>query len=174
MSPASPLIKRTSKADAPMTRTTARLLAVQLTFASLCGSDVSAQGFFDDGIFPSLAGEDPLFDEKPDEKQTGYIIDLVNGVALHKDEINDIISQYSRNWSVHRISKTAIAVLQCAIYEILYMPDIPVSASINEAVELSKRFDDPEVSAFINGILGSFVRELAPDPSEIEGSGETE
>ena len=59
-------------------------------------------------------------------------------------------------------------MLRCALYEILYMPDIPPAASINEAVELAKGYDEPETVSFINGILGSFMRarEAAPDAAE--------
>ena len=57
-----------------------------------------------------------------------------------------------------RISKTALAVLRCALCEIIYMDDIPDSAAINEAVELDKGYDEPDTVAFVNGVLGGFMR----------------
>ena len=58
----------------------------------------------------------------------------------------------------------AAAIMRVAMYEILYMPDIPAAAAINEAVELSKHYEAPETASFINGILGAFVRgELPPE-----------
>ena len=56
------------------------------------------------------------------------------------------------------ISKTALAVLRCALCEILYMEDVPDAAAINEAVELAKGYDEPDTVAFVNGVLGSFMR----------------
>ena len=74
------------------------------------------------------------------------------------------ISKYAIGWSFSRISRMAAAVMRVAMYEILYMPDIPPAAAINEAVELSKHYETQETASFINGILGAFVRgELPPE-----------
>ena len=64
----------------------------------------------------------------------------------------------SDGWKIDRISKVSLAILKLAIYEIKYMDDIPVKVSINEAVELDKKFDEPDNSSFINGVLGGFCR----------------
>ncbi|NLT13810.1 MAG: transcription antitermination protein NusB, partial [Clostridiales bacterium] len=61
-------------------------------------------------------------------------------------------------WKFGRISRTAVAILKTAMFEILYMPDVPDKAAINEAVELAKRYEEPPTIPFINGILGSFSR----------------
>lgn len=157
-----------------MKRTAARQLAVQLIFAAFSGSDLPPEDFFDEEYYHSFPAEDGLFDELPDGKQLAYIRELVNGVVSRRDELDGMISRYAVGWNLSRISRTALSVLRCAVYEILYMPDIPVSASINEAVELSKRFDEPEVTGFINGILGAIVRDLEEDPSSSpqQGAGE--
>ena len=141
-----------------MTRTTARRLALQLSFADSAGSDVGPEGFFEDEYFHALPPEDSLFSEMPDDAQKEYICALVSGIRDHRDELDDIISRFSQRWKISRISRTAVAVLRCALYEILYMTDIPDAAAINEAVELAKQFDPPETVSFINGILGSFMR----------------
>ena len=73
-------------------------------------------------------------------------------------EIDGFIERYAKGWKVERISRTALAVLRCAICEILYMEDIPNAAAINEAVELDKNYDDPDTVAFVNGVLGGFMR----------------
>ncbi len=75
-----------------------------------------------------------------------------------RDEIDAYIERYAHGWKRERISKTALAVLRCAICEIMYMDDVPASAAINEAVELDKGYDEPETVAFVNGILGGFMR----------------
>ena len=154
-----------------MTRTAARQLALQLSFAANAGSDLGVEDFFDEEYFNALPSEDSVFAERPDEKQKQYILELVNGVRDHVEELDGYIARYSHGWKISRISRTALCVLRCAMYEILYMPDIPAAASINEAVELSKGFDEPETVSFINGILGSFLKGLnqpenAPDTEE--------
>ena len=141
-----------------MTRTAARRLAVQLSFAVNAGSDLSPDEFFDEEYFRALPPESGLFEEVPDAAQLDYIRTLVTGVWAHRVELDHYISSYSRGWKLNRISKTALSVLRCAMYEILYMPEIPQAAAINEAVELAKSFDEAETVSFINGILGAFVR----------------
>ena len=89
-------------------------------------------------------------------------------MAEHRDEIDDHIARYAKGWRPERISRTALAVLRCAICEILYMEDVPAAAAINEAVELDKGYDDPDVVSFVNGVLGGFMRGERPDePIEV-------
>jgi len=154
-----------------MTRTAARQLAIQLSFAINAGSDVGPEEFFHEEYFRALPAEDELFAEVPDEKQMEYIRQLVKGICDYRLELDEIISTYAHGWKISRISRTALAVLRCALYEIRYMPEIPVAASINEAVELAKGYDEPETVSFINGILGSYVRaqgEELPQSTEEE------
>lgn len=130
-------------------------------FVSESGSDAGEliSAFFDRDYYATLCPEDELFSRFPNKKQLEYIVRLVSGVAANLSELNSAIEKYSKGWKVKRISKTAAAVLRCCIYEIKFMEDVPDAAAINDAVELSKSYDEPETSAFINGILGSFVRE---------------
>ena len=72
---------------------------------------------------------------------------------------NISIEKYAQGWRFERISLVASAIMRVAMFEILYMPEIPNGAAINEAVELTKRYDEPETVKFVNGILGSFLRE---------------
>jgi N utilization substance protein B len=141
-----------------MTRKTARELAVQITFALISGSSAGLDDFFETGYYETLAEEDGLFSDYPDDRQLAYIRELVSGVQERRAELDGIISKYSQGWKLRRISRIAASVLRCAIYEILYMPEIPDAAAINEAVELAKGYEEPETVAFINGILGSFMR----------------
>ena len=112
-----------------------------------------------------LAEEMPLYQEFPNEKQEQYIRDLVQGVFSHGPELDEYIARYSVGWSFARIPRMAAAVMRTAMYEVLYMPDIPNAAAINEAVEIAKHYEPQEVVSFLNGILGSFVRaEFADTP----------
>ena len=93
-------------------------------------------------------------------------------------ELDDCISRYSVGWAFARIPRMAAAVMRTAMYEVLYMPDIPNAAAINEAVEIAKKYEPVEVVSFVNGILGTFVRtefedtppkpEKTADPSKQE------
>lgn len=151
-----------------MTRTVAREIAVHMIF-QLGFSDLSAQQVLEDIVskerFTQWQGETRLYEQYPNKKQADYIHKLVLGAFEHSPELDDYISQYAVGWSFHRIPRVAAAIMRVAMYEILYMPEIPNSVAINDALEIAKHYDDPEVVSFINGILGSFVRtEFADTP----------
>ena len=145
-----------------MRRTTAREIAVRLCFAvSENPSDpeeLLAQTFNKE-YYSSLQAEDELYTGKPGKKQLEYITHLVTGISEHSAELDGYIEKYAVGWKFGRISRTAVAIMKVAMFEVLYMPDIPDGAAINEAVELAKRYEPPETVSFINGILGSFSRE---------------
>ena len=144
-----------------MTRMTARQIAVQILFSMESNASTAEDAmalFFSDEHYDSLKEEDELYREAPDEEQAAYIRRVVENARLHQTEIDEIISRYAEGWKLSRISRTALAVLRCAICEIVYMDDIPNSAAINEAVELDKGYDEPDTVAFVNGVLGGFMR----------------
>ena len=151
-----------------MTRTAAREIAIQLCFAAASTDQEPgelADRFFDPAYYESLSAEQELFRELPDEKQMAYIRRLTGLVWEKRGEIDELIERYARGWRIERISRTALAVLRCAVCEILYMEDIPNAAAINEAVELCKGYDEPDTVAFVNGVLGGIVRgELGEEP----------
>ena len=90
-------------------------------------------------------------DIKPDE----YIKTVFFGVFDNLQTIDKIISENAVGWSINRISKTSLAILRLALFEMKFMEDIPVSVSINEAVELAKKYATKEDASFINGILAT-------------------
>lgn len=144
-----------------MTRTTAREIAIQLGFAAAATGETPRalmERFFERGHYESLAQEDELYAQYPDEKSMAYITRLVTLLDEHREEIDAQIRRYSRGWKLERISKTALAVLRCALCEILYMEEIPNAAAINEAVELAKGYDEPDTVSFVNGVLGGYMR----------------
>ena len=83
----------------------------------------------------------------------------MKGVDEHAAELDGYIAKYAKGWNFARIPLVASAIMRVAMYEILYMPDIPNGVSINEAVEIAKKYETPETVKFMNGILGSFVRQ---------------
>ena len=116
--------------------------------------------------FQKWKEEDRLYKDYPNEKQMDYIRQVVRGVAEHGPELDRYIAQYSKNWAFDRIPRTAAAIMRVSMYEILYMPDIPAAASINDAVEIAKKYEDEKVVSFLNGILGAFVRAEFPETAE--------
>ena len=145
-----------------MTRTAARELAILLGFAAGADGAETAQEtmdrFFEPEHYASMAEENPLFAEYPDERQMEYIRSLVTLMAERRETLDAYIEKYARGWKADRISRTAGAVLRCAMSEILWLPEVPNAAAINEAVELAKKYEDEDTVSFINGILGGFVR----------------
>ena len=145
-----------------MVRNTAREIAVHLSY-ELSFTEFTVDELLDQRLtadaFAALAGEDALYQEAPNAKQADYIRKLVRGVDEHAAELDDYIARYAKGWNFARIPLVASAVMRVAMYEILYMPDIPNGVAINEAVEIAKHYETPETVKFINGILGSFVRE---------------
>ena len=145
-----------------MVRNTAREIAIHLSY-ELSFTDKTVEELLDERLsadyFATLAGEDELYQEAPNAKQAEYIRRLVKGVKEHGAELDGYIAKYAKGWNFARIPLVASAIMRVAMYEILYMPDIPNGASINEAVEIAKKYETPETVKFINGILGSFVRQ---------------
>ena len=86
--------------------------------------------------------------------QADYIRTVVEGVVAHVEEIDALITQYAKGWTVERISGVCLALLRLSVYEMKFMDDIPAGVSVNEAVALAKKFDGEESLAFVNGILG--------------------
>jgi N utilization substance protein B len=93
---------------------------------------------------------------------------LVEGVINHREEIDGRIKKYAANYDLHRIAAVDRNVLRLSIYEMLYCPDVPPVVSINEAIEIAKRFGSEESGRFVNGILDRVRAELnrpAREPS---------
>ncbi len=99
-------------------------------------------------------------EEQLDEKDRGYLDDIVEVVKENQANIDRYIGSFSIDWDISRLGKVERAILRIAIGEMMKMSDIPVSVSINEAVILSKKFGADQSSKFINGILGKFSREV--------------
>ena len=142
-----------------MTRSNAREIAVHLIY-EMGLRDAAADELFSTELtkecFASREGEDALYDDFPIET-------LVRGVDAHQAELDGYISRLAIGWKFARLPRVAVAILRAAMYEIMYMPDIPNSAAVNEAVEIAKKYEEPEVVSFINGILGSFIRQELPE-----------
>ena len=89
------------------------------------------------------------------KKSRPFFIKLVNGVLGTKGRIDALVEHYSQNWKINRMSCVDRNVMRIAVYEMLYCDDIPPKVSINEAVDIGKKFGTQESGAFINGIMDS-------------------
>ena len=87
--------------------------------------------------------------------------ELVTGVAQHKAELDAAIEEKSTNWTVPRMAKIDLNILRLAVFELLFRPDIPANVTINEAIEIAKKFGTEDSPAFINGILDQIAGERA-------------
>lgn len=86
--------------------------------------------------------------------------EIAFGVEEHQSEVDGLIAGKIRGWSLKRLSKVSLSLLRLSVYEMLYVEDVPAGVSINEAVELAKKYGGKDDPAYINGVLGSVQREL--------------
>lgn len=130
-------------------RTSARKCAAQILYTGAIRS-TSALGLLEAGDISCL-----------ESTVSDYAYSLVEGVEDHLDEIDERLSNISRNWKIERMPVMDLAILRIALYEMLYVDAVPVSVSINEAVEMAKAFGgDDESPKFVNGMLGNLARQI--------------
>ena len=156
-----------------MTRANARELAVHLIYGrDFTGEEpeqvVSTR--LDKDYYSKLSLENEVYAERPSRAQMSYIDKVVSGVANRAEELNETIQKFSIGWDVTRISRLARCVMQLAIFEILYVEDVPTGVAISEAVRLVKKYDGNDTGSFVNGILGSFARSLEAPKAESEAA----
>ena len=145
-----------------MKRTTAREIAMHLSYASVMNpvpAEEQLALLLEPEHFASLGEEDEAYAEYPDPRQEEYIRRVAAGVAEHGPELDEYIRKYAKNWKFERISRVCAAILRVAMFEILYLPEVPYKAAANEAVNLTKLYEDSSAASFVNGILASFIRE---------------
>lgn len=125
-------------------RREARELALQMLYALDANSSAGVRDTF------------VAFREEQDEvtaRVRVFAEELVQGVMNRRDTIDEAIKARSKNWSLARMPRVDLNVMRLAAYELMYCPDIPKKVSINEAIEIARRFGDKESPAFVNGIL---------------------
>ena len=154
-----------------MTRGNARDLAVHLIYGrEFTGEEPEAvvSARLEKDYYAKLSSENEVYADRPSRAQLAYIDGVVAGVANRADDLNAAIQQFSIGWDVSRISRLTRCIMQLAIYEILYVEDVPAGVAISEAVRLSKKYDGDDTGSFVNGILGAFLRaQEAPAAEEV-------
>ena len=107
---------------------------------------------------PSLFDAEVLSELGPEVKE--FASGLVDGVKEHMGEIDELISTHSTNWKLSRMAAVDKNILRIAVFELKSRPDIPTKVTINEAVEIAKRFGSSDSGAFVNGILDNIAQEI--------------
>ena len=152
-----------------MTRGNARELAVHLIYGRNFTGEEPQQVIatrLEKEYYEKLGQENQVYSDRPSRAQMAYIDCVVTGVANRTEELNDQIQKYSIGWDITRISRLARTVMQLAIFEILYVEDVPTGVAISEAVRIVKMYDGDDTGAFVNGILGSFARSLTKEEQQ--------
>lgn len=126
-----------------MTRSKQREQAFILVYESLFGLEESSVELYEENVEPVGA----------------YARQIYVGVAEKQEQLDAVIAQYASGWKLARIAKVNVAILRLALYEIVFVDEVPPSVAINEAVELAKKYSGKEAASFINGILGAYMRE---------------
>lgn len=155
-----------------MTRANARELAVHLIYSrEFTGEEPESvvETRLAKEYYAKLSSENEVYAERPSRQQMAYIDGAVSGVANRSEDLDAHIQKYSIGWDISRISRLTRAIMRLAIYEILYVEDVPTGVAISEAVRLAKKYDGDDTGSFVNGILGAFARaqETAPAAQEV-------
>ena len=135
-----------------MARSSAREAAMQLIFEHIFGGT---------GDHDTLGA---MIEYTPNTRDDAYITRVTQGVYENQEQIDAHISDFLQDWTLERLARVDLSILRLAVYELLYCEDIPGAVTINEAVELARKFSTPEAGSFINGILGNLNRSLEPRP----------
>lgn len=126
-------------------------------------SEMREQAFlllFEKEFFKDLSCEDieEIFDENV-APISEYGKSAFENTVIHTDELDDIITKYLKGWKLQRLPKVNLSILRLALYEIIYEENVPSSASVNEAVELAKKYSGKDDGSFVNGVLRSYLRD---------------
>src|SRR5215471_9782296 len=139
-------------------RREARELALQALYQlDMMGDDAER----DLGMFWSY------FDRPPEV--TRFARELVGGVRANRERIDALIAASAEHWRLPRLSRVDLSVLRLATFELVGRPEIPRSVTLNEAVEIARRFGSEESAAFVNGVLDHIARQLAEDRRTRDG-----
>lgn len=147
-----------------MTRSHAREIALGCIFECFsrreAPEEILSERIHAEGI-KNLEEEAPVFREELTEKDAAYIRRVVVAAAMNADKYFSAVNALSEAWNSARIARMTRAILCLAMAEIEYERDVPASVAVNEAVELAKRYDQDKAPAYINGILGRYLRQEA-------------
>lgn len=137
----------TKKSSRHQTRRSARQLALQILF----------QDEFQQSNPDSLS--EFWAEQEASAEVQSFAEQIVGGVQGHQEELDRLINEYAREWTLNRMPVVDRNILRCALFELLWLPDVPAKVILNEALELTKRFADEESKRFVNGILDRVIQD---------------
>ena len=145
-----------------MARVTARAAVMQMIYEHLAGGEggeETLQMVYEELRKDGVPGVDVIRETEPGEADRAYIASVLDGVLNDLPELDEKIAAASVGWTLDRMALVDLTILRLATYEILHVEDVPGSVAINEAVELANRYSEPTSCRFINGVLGTILRE---------------
>ena len=145
-----------------MSRVTARAAAMQMIYEKSAGGqggEDTLRMVYDELRLSGVKGVEKVGINEPNAADREYILQALEGVLNHLDEIDPIIEKAANDWTIERMPLVDLTCLRLAVWEILYRDDIPDSVSVSEALEMTERYSDPDDKRFINGVLGTIIRE---------------
>lgn len=142
-----------------LTRRDIREKALQSLFQLSANEDLSKEV----AMQKALANNSEDKEELEDIEIPSYLNDLVSGVIEQQQVIDSKINSHLKNWSINRLAKTDLLVMRIAVYEMLFVEDVPNKVALNEALEIIKRYSDEKSSKFVNGILSNMIEEKKED-----------
>ena len=145
-----PIFRKNGRKGKKMTRHELREAVLQMLFETEFRQDELPEDIF------MISAENREYGPAEQNEIRKIYFDILS----HKEEIDALINQASSGWKTSRISKLSLSIMRLCVYEMKYREDIPVSVSLNEAVELSKTFDEPKAKTFVNGVLNGIKNQL--------------
>lgn len=142
-------------------RRRARQYALQALFQSDLGEGSGSEALEGlwGGILDSEGEDEALGNHRPEAEEMEFAGELVTGVGERRDELDQRIQRASNNWRMARMSTVDRNILRLGAFEILHRADIPANVSINEAIELAKRYGSADSKSFVNGLLDRIARD---------------
>ncbi|MGB7365330.1 transcription antitermination factor NusB [Carnobacterium jeotgali] len=145
-----------------LTRRDIREKALQSLFQLSVNEDLSKE----EAMQHALISDNDLIDEVETVLVPSYLDMLVSGVMEKQDEIDEKIKTHLENWSLNRLAKTDLIIIRVAIFEMMYVSDVPDRVALNEALEITKKYSDEKSRKFVNGVLANIVNENSENEAE--------
>ena len=146
-----------------MSRITARAAAMQMIYEKLSGGqggEETLQMVYDELRRDGVPGVDSVGKKEPGQEDREYIARVLEGVMENREQLDEKIQQASQGWTLDRMPMIDLTIMRLAVWEMMNEPEVPGSVSIAEALELTERYSDPDDKKFVNGVLGTILREL--------------
>ncbi len=146
-----------------MSRITARAAAMQLIYEKLSGGqggEETLQMVYDELRCDGVPGVESVGKNEPNQEDRRYITRVLEGVLNHRYLLDEKIEKAAQGWALDRMSMVDLTIMRLAVWEMIFEKDIPGNVSIAEALELTERYSDPEDKKFVNGVLGTILREM--------------